>query len=119
MGTAKHIVDGKLTMTMQVPPSVQERIAALKDKTQADDTGTVIANALRLYEHAIKQHDAGVASLDLAAVFDGTQAEPDAGQLIDAAESYASAYDGDDRPAIKTDVMNAFYAGAEFSRSKV
>jgi hypothetical protein len=32
--------------------------------------------------------------------------------LIDAAEEYATAYDGDDRPCIKTDVMNAFYAGA-------
>jgi hypothetical protein len=31
--------------------------------------------------------------------------------LIDAAEEHASAYDDDDRECIKTDVMNAFYAG--------
>lgn len=33
-------------------------------------------------------------------------------QLMDAAEEHATAYDDDDRDCIKTDVMNAFYAGA-------
>jgi hypothetical protein len=40
----------------------------------------------------------------------------DTGLLIDAAEKHATAYDGDDRDCIKTDVINAFYAGAEFAR---
>ena len=35
-------------------------------------------------------------------------------KLIDAAESHAENYDGDDRQDIKTDVMNAFYAGAKW-----
>lgn len=35
--------------------------------------------------------------------------------LIDAANARADLYEGDDRPCIKTDVMNAFYAGAEFA----
>jgi len=35
-------------------------------------------------------------------------------KLIDAAEAYADKYDGDERPDVKTDVLNAFYAGAEF-----
>jgi hypothetical protein len=34
---------------------------------------------------------------------------------IDAAEALASLYDGDDRQDIKTDVMNAFYAGVKFA----
>ena len=33
---------------------------------------------------------------------------------IDAAEEYASDYNDDTREAIKTDVMNAFYAGIDF-----
>lgn len=36
--------------------------------------------------------------------------------LIDAANARADLYEGDDRPCIKTDVMNAFYAGAEFAK---
>lgn len=36
--------------------------------------------------------------------------------LIDAANARAALYDDDDRPCIKTDVMNAFYAGAEFAK---
>lgn len=32
-------------------------------------------------------------------------------KLIDAAEAYAVLYDDDDRDCIKTDVMNAFFAG--------
>lgn len=36
-------------------------------------------------------------------------------QIIDAAEKHAAAYDGDDRQDIKTDVMNAFYAGVKFA----
>lgn len=35
-------------------------------------------------------------------------------ELIKAAEELASNYDEDDRQDIKTDVMNAFYAGAKF-----
>jgi hypothetical protein len=35
-------------------------------------------------------------------------------ELIKSAEELASNYDGDDRQDIKTDVMNAFYAGAKF-----
>jgi hypothetical protein len=35
-------------------------------------------------------------------------------RLIDAAEKHAESYDGDDRQDIKTDVMNAFYAGAKW-----
>lgn len=35
--------------------------------------------------------------------------------LILAAEKYASKYDGDDRQDIKTDVLNAFYHGSEWS----
>jgi hypothetical protein len=34
-------------------------------------------------------------------------------QLIAAAEKCAEAYNDDDRPCIKTDVLNAFYAGSE------
>jgi hypothetical protein len=34
--------------------------------------------------------------------------------LIDAANAQAELYDGDDRQDIKTDVMNAFFAGAKF-----
>lgn len=35
--------------------------------------------------------------------------------LIDAAEERAKLYDGDDRECIKADVMNAFFAGAEYA----
>jgi len=35
-------------------------------------------------------------------------------RLIDAAESHAEHYEGDDRQDIKTDVMNAFFAGAKW-----
>ena len=38
------------------------------------------------------------------------------GHTIDAAEYYADQYEGDDRQDIKTDVLNAFYAGVEFSK---
>jgi hypothetical protein len=34
--------------------------------------------------------------------------------LIDAAEAYAEVYDGDDRQDIKTDVLNAFFAGSKY-----
>jgi hypothetical protein len=36
-------------------------------------------------------------------------------KLIDAAEEYATSYDDDDRDCIKTDVMNAFFAGAAYT----
>jgi hypothetical protein len=36
-------------------------------------------------------------------------------RLMDAAEKIADRYEGDDRQDIKTDVMNAFYAGAAFA----
>lgn len=36
--------------------------------------------------------------------------------LIDAAERYAASYDDDERELIKTDVLNAFYAGANWQR---
>jgi hypothetical protein len=36
-------------------------------------------------------------------------------KLIDAADDYAASYASDDRECIKTDVINAFYAGAEFA----
>lgn len=36
------------------------------------------------------------------------------GHLVKAAETHAAAYDGDDREQIKTDVLNAFYAGASY-----
>lgn len=39
-------------------------------------------------------------------------------ELIPLAESYASVYDGDDRQDIKTDVLNAFYAGANCVRER-
>jgi hypothetical protein len=39
------------------------------------------------------------------------EAEAAIGILIEAAESHASCYDDDPRECIKTDVMNAFYAG--------
>lgn len=39
------------------------------------------------------------------------------GRTIDAAETYAAQYDGDDRQDIKTDVLNAFYAGTEFGKT--
>jgi hypothetical protein len=35
-------------------------------------------------------------------------------KLIDAAQAQAALYDGDSREGIKTEVMNAFYAGAKF-----
>lgn len=35
--------------------------------------------------------------------------------LIAAAEAHAAAYEDDDRQDIKTDVLNAFYAGAKFA----
>lgn len=35
--------------------------------------------------------------------------------MIDAAEEYASNYNDDDREHIKTDVINAFYAGIRFA----
>jgi len=38
--------------------------------------------------------------------------------LISAAEKYAEIYDGDDRQDIKTDVLNAFYHGADWQRKK-
>ena len=37
--------------------------------------------------------------------------------LIDAAEERAKLYDGDDREWIKADVMNAFFAGAQFTQA--
>jgi hypothetical protein len=39
------------------------------------------------------------------------EAQTAIGILIDAAEAHASCYDDDPRECIKTDVMNAFYAG--------
>ena len=46
------------------------------------------------------------------------QAEPvgdETDALIDAAENHAALYDDDPRDCIKTDVINAFYAGAKFN----
>ena len=40
-------------------------------------------------------------------------------KLIDAAEAHAEKYDGDDRQHIKTDVMNAFYAGAKWQSENI
>lgn len=40
------------------------------------------------------------------------------GRLIDAANVRADIYNGDDRECIKTDVMNSFYAGAEWARKE-
>jgi len=37
-------------------------------------------------------------------------------RTIDAAERYAANYDGDERSDIKTDVLNAFYAGTKFGQ---
>lgn len=37
--------------------------------------------------------------------------------IIDAAEQRAALYDNDGRECIKTDVMNAFYAGVEYARA--
>lgn len=37
--------------------------------------------------------------------------------LIDAAERHAANYDGDDRQDIKTDVLNAFYAGSKYAEA--
>jgi hypothetical protein len=42
-----------------------------------------------------------------------TQAE-----LVEAAEIFADLYEGDERQDIKTDVMNAFFAGAEWQRKQ-
>jgi len=43
------------------------------------------------------------------------EAQPEAqGAVIAAAEQYASAYDGDNRECIKTDVLNGFFAGYKF-----
>jgi hypothetical protein len=36
--------------------------------------------------------------------------------LFPSAEKYAESYNGDDRQDVKTDVLNAYYAGAEFGR---
>ena len=40
----------------------------------------------------------------------------DTEKLIDAAVAYATQYDDDDRECIKTDVINAFYAGAALGK---
>lgn len=45
--------------------------------------------------------------------------EEELGALIEAAEHHAEAYDGDDRECIKTDVINAFFAGAAFWQRQV
>lgn len=42
--------------------------------------------------------------------------DADTDAQIDAAHELASNYDGDDRPCIKTDVMNAFYRGVVWGR---
>lgn len=39
-----------------------------------------------------------------------------AGKLIQEAEKYARKYKDDDRQDIKTDILNAFYGGAEFGK---
>lgn len=38
-------------------------------------------------------------------------------RTIAAAELYTEAYNEDDRDCIKTDVLNAFYAGVEFGKT--
>jgi hypothetical protein len=48
-----------------------------------------------------------------------TDAEVLMHQDIDAAEAQADLYEGDDRPCIKTDVMNSFYAGIAYERARV
>jgi hypothetical protein len=50
------------------------------------------------------------------AEWQAASAAPTTDQIIDAANERAALYDGDDRECIKTDVMNAFYAGVEFAR---
>jgi hypothetical protein len=40
-------------------------------------------------------------------------------ELIGAAEQFASLYNGDDRDYIKTDVLNAFYAGWDYARKAI
>jgi hypothetical protein len=42
----------------------------------------------------------------------------DTDELIQAAEKYADTYSDDDRQDIKTDVLNAFFAGSEFYKQK-
>ena len=39
--------------------------------------------------------------------------------VIKAAEKYAENYDDDDRECIKTDVINAFYAGTKFCKAAI
>lgn len=40
-------------------------------------------------------------------------------ELIDTAEKYATLYDDDDRECIKTDVMNAFFAGSAYATQRM
>lgn len=51
-------------------------------------------------------------------VFGYATPAPSDNELIDAAQEQAANYDDDDRQDIKTDVMNAFYAGVAFVKGK-
>ena len=42
----------------------------------------------------------------------------DLDKLIDAADKYADNYNGDDRENIKTDVINAFFAGSRYANEQ-
>jgi hypothetical protein len=42
---------------MEMPPKSMERLAALKDKTEASSYAEVVKNALRLYEALIKEQE--------------------------------------------------------------
>lgn len=58
------------------------------------------------------QPEAGAVKIDIAAAAKERNARIIA--LIDEAEKYTSAYDGDNRKCIKTDMLNAFFAGYKF-----
>jgi hypothetical protein len=46
-------------MTVRIEFDDATRLEALKEKTQADDYGEILTNALRLYEALIERHEAG------------------------------------------------------------
>jgi hypothetical protein len=44
---------------LELPPQSYDRLAQLKEKTEATSYAEVLKNALRLYENIIRQHEAG------------------------------------------------------------
>lgn len=44
---------------IEMPPRSMERLAILKDKTEASSYAEVVKNALRLYEALIKEQEGG------------------------------------------------------------